>query len=190
MFCVNCGNKLPQGVGFCSNCGRKTATDQGAVATAQRVDPGQTALGGHAGASGSSAVVPGRGFLKVTGILYIVFSGIGLVVSVFALAALEAATGAAGMFGGAVTQATAELRGELIADLISAGYLLFLGIMGVRHCAELAKSSMLIVLGGLHIIGIFIGIGIYGFSVLRLLEFPLPILFIYGAYKNRVAMDF
>ena len=191
MFCINCGNTLSQGAMFCNNCGQKTAAGQGAVATAQRVDTGQAAHRPAPGASGAGAAVPGRGFLKVTGILYIVFGGIGLASGAFALAALDAATGAAaGVFGDVLTQATAGLRAAAILSLIWAGYQLFLGIMGVRFCAELDKASMLIVLGGLDVVLIFIAIVQLGFSFLTLLSFPLPILFIYGAYKNKAVVGF
>ena len=188
MFCANCGSKGTAGNAFCDNCGQKL---EGAATKEQSGTQAHQGAGQAAPASyGAGGTAPGRTILKVVGILYVVFGGIGIFVAASGLAALDAVRGAAGMFGGGAlaAQATAGLRGALIFALIVAGYQIFMGIVGIRFCAVLEKASMLLVLGVLALILVVIGLIISGFTILVIFSLPLPILYVIGAHKNRTGV--
>ena len=126
---------------------------------------------------------PGRGFLKVTGILYIVFSGIGIVFTLLAMAGTAA-------LGTLLGINTSILTLIYLVALVLAAYGLFMGIIGVKHCANLEKAKFLrtcviieFVLRGIVVISSAVMIGFSG-VVLESIGFVLPILFLIGASKN------
>ena len=124
-----------------------------------------------------NANAPGRKFLKVTGILYLVFAGLAL----------------AGLLGW-------WYEGMLeVWDLMSflyIGYYIFLGVMGVKHCASKEKAHTLRVLALINfgLIGI-VSLGLFataqvGVALLELLlAIPLTVLYLLGAMKNERMED-
>lgn len=135
---------------------------------------------------------PGKNFLFVTGILYIVFGGLGLLV-------------AAGGF------ATADYWDRVLPTangmswsvyytiaLIGALFHIFLGIMGVANRIRLEKAFVLRVLGyidiGYVILGALLSFAVFsgalgGFTAVFTLMVGavLPILYLIGAQKNLLA---
>ena len=88
---------------------------------------------------------PGRGKLKVTGILYIIFGALGLSLSLALLAGggllLAAGAGTVGIALGAV----AGILGAI--TVLTAVFYLILGILGVRNCDKPEKCGVNFVLG-------------------------------------------
>lgn len=131
---------------------------------------------------------PGRGFLKVTGILYIVFSGIGILMGLLAMAGTAA-------LGSILGINTSLLTMIYLIALGLSGYGLFMGIMGVKHCNDLGKAKFLrtcviieFVFRGIAVISGAVLLGFTG-VVLESIGFVLPILFLIGASKNIAAGD-
>jgi hypothetical protein len=120
---------------------------------------------------------PGKSFLKVSGILYIVFFGIDIMMVLGGLdnpaigSMLESALGYPLFF-------------QFIGDLFG----VFIGIMGVKYCAVLEKAKFLATLViidlSLSVIQIIIS------SLwMSLLWYAVPILYLIGAVKNKKAFE-
>jgi len=128
---------------------------------------------------------PGRGFLKVVGILYVIFAGLGILLGLLGLAGTAAL--------GALGASTSVLTLLYVIMLLSSGYGLFLGIIGIKHCNDLRKASFVricgivdIVLRSLIVVWGGVTLGFAGI-VLESIGLVLPILFLVGASKNVAA---
>ena len=99
---------------------------------------------------------PGRGKLKVTGILYIIFGALGMLLSLALLAGggllLAAGAGTVGIALGAV----AGILGAI--TVLTAVFYLILGILGVRNCDKPEKCGVNFVLGIIVLVLVVIGL--------------------------------
>jgi len=115
-----------------------------------------------------SSDAPGRGLLKVSGILYIIYAGIQVIASFILLSH---------GFGG--------FAFLLIIDVV---WHLILGIMGVKHCDSLMKSKTLRALAiidlVLTIIAVFGALFGTGSTLVALAILAVSISFLVGAQKN------
>ena len=131
---------------------------------------------------------PGRGKLKVTGILYIIFGALGLLLSLALLAGggllLAAGAGTVGIALGAV----AGILGA-ITVLTAVFYL----ILGVRNCDKPEKCGVNFVLGiivlVLVVIGLVVNVATTGPSgaLSSVVGLVLSILYVMGAKENKDA---
>ena len=122
---------------------------------------------------------PGRGKLKVTGILYIIFGALGLLLSLGA--------GTVGIALGAV----AGILGAI--TVLTAVFYLILGILGVRNCDKPEKCGVNFVLGiivlVLVVIGLVVNVATTGPSgaLSSVVGLVLSILYVMGAKENKDA---
>ena len=129
---------------------------------------------------------PGRGFLKVVGILYVIFSGLGILLALLAMAGTAA-------LGSVLGINTSILTLLYVIMLVSSGYGLFLGIIGIKHCNDLGKAGFVRTCGIVDLVlrslVVIWGGVMMGFSgvVLESFGLVLPILFLVGASKNVAA---
>ena len=132
---------------------------------------------------------PGRGMLKVVGILGIVFGGINSIMVLFGLLTAE--------FWDAVMPATGGIPWEVyyLFAFVVVGYGIFASIMAIVHCATLEKASFLKTLGVISVILVVI-FGIVDVSVIGAaaavmlpINLVLPILYIVGASRNVKAFE-
>ena len=134
---------------------------------------------------------PGRGKLKGTGILYIIFGALGLLLSLALLAGggllLAAGAGTVGIALGAV----AGLLGAI--TVLTAVFYLILGILGVRNCDKPEKCGVNFVLGilvlVLVVIGLVVNVATTGPSgaLSSVVGLVLSILYVMGAKENKDA---
>ena len=117
---------------------------------------------------------PGRGLLKVVGILMIIFGSISVV---FFLAAL-------GLSNLLVMNIYFNFTAYILISILLEGYIIFLGIMGVMHADKPEKAMMLVILGACAFLIPIFGFVMAGFSWLSIFGFTLPILFLIGAILN------
>ena len=130
---------------------------------------------------------PGKGLLKVTSILFIIFGAISTIVSLLAVIGSAALTAmasevGAGALGGILIVAT-------IIMLISSVLMLIIGIIGVGKCGDPSKAGFFIVTGiilcALSLISLIIGTANGDFQFTGLIGFVLPILYIVGGSMNK-----
>lgn len=137
----------------------------------------------------------GAGFLKVVGILMIIFGAIALIVSLLAVAALSALT--------ALANTVSEISGEeinaglawigVILAVVSAAMEMVAGIVGVVNAKKPEKAKTCLVFGILVAIltvagCIFTVASGEAFPVASLLlGLVMPVLYIIGAVKNMKA---
>ena len=128
---------------------------------------------------------PGKGLLKVTGILFVIFAGISLIGAIIMVAGgaiLGAAVG-----GGA----GAALAGVIILAVVLAFLLAILeliaGIFGIKNCDKPEKSTVCIVFGAIILALTIINIIASGFLWTSLFGIVLPILYFVGAIMNKNA---
>ena len=122
---------------------------------------------------------PGKGILKVVSILFIIF---GAIATIFSIIALIGSTMASSLFGGLV----AILVIATIIALISSLLELVLGIVGLKKCADPSQANFFIVTGIILCVLNLVSM-IMSFSVLSLIGFVLPILYIVGGVQNKNA---
>lgn len=145
---------------------------------------------------------PGKGFLKVVGILLIiggVFGFIGAASNAFVASALSS-----GSLDSATTaiyeQAglTAEtFQAGIITSVIQGVIYLAAGILGVANCNKIEKANICFICGIVLIAFVLVNAGISavttGFTALSvvsiLASLILPLLYFWGALKNRQAMQ-
>jgi peptidoglycan/LPS O-acetylase OafA/YrhL len=123
---------------------------------------------------------PGKGLLKVTGILMVIFSSIVLLIAIFGMIALGAMFGALGG-SGAATASTL-----LILLAILPGIFEFVaGILGIVNANKPEKAGVCLAFGIIVIVLVILSIISNGFEWSSPIGLVLPILFIIGAIKNR-----
>ena len=134
---------------------------------------------------------PGKNFLLIVGILYIVFGGLSVITSAGGLATAD--------YWDRVFPTANDMSWSVYYTIFLIGSLfhVFIGIMGVVNRTRLERASTLRVLGGIDIGYVIFG-AILGFVVFTsalggfvavftlVLGFVLPILYIVGAQKNHV----
>ena len=129
--------------------------------------------------------LPGSTLLKVSGIIWVVLAGIGVIGAIGAFGIFAAL----GLTGGLITLL---LVYALIATLIS----LFIGLMALLWSNKKEKAGLLFILGVvaialvvLNIIFSFVWLGgLAGFALFSgILDLVLPILVVIGASKNKAA---
>ncbi len=141
----------------------------------------------------------GKGFLKVTGIIMIIFAGIALIGEIINLIigarVMDYYTAQAGASLAAANIVVYSLLG---GGIILSGLQLFTGILGIRNCSKPDKSTICIVFGSIilaiDLIGYVImlivcasmpGVLILLISIMSLIGMALPILYIIGAALNK-----
>ncbi len=129
---------------------------------------------------------PGKSFLKVTGILFIVFGAIAAVLGLIAMLGAGLAAQVSGVAAGLI------VFSGLVTLVLSAANI-FVGIFGVKNCENLEKAQSCFILGiilvGLQIVSSIINMVSGSFSILNMLiGLILPCLFLYGAMQNKKAI--
>lgn len=128
---------------------------------------------------------PGKGLLKVVSILFIVAGG---------FATLSSIVGTAGSAW--LSRIGVSSGGMMMAAMISSviiGVLeILFGILGINRCENPTKGGFFIMTGGilcgLQLLNMVLhSIGIGFVQVFGLLGFILPVLFIVGGVKNKIA---
>ena len=125
----------------------------------------------------------GSGFLKVTGILMIIFGAIALLISLIAMVGISALS--------AVGVNSTLLWVAGIFSVASATFEMVAGIIGVKNCKNPAKANTCmawgIVVAGMCLLGQILNVaGGSDFNVVSLLiGLVLPVLYIIGAAKNK-----
>ena len=126
-----------------------------------------------------TAVAPGRNFLKVTGVLYIISSGMGFIALLTTL--FEAP----------------DL--SLLWSFLSVCYSLFMGVMGIKYCKSIDRANLLCILAIIHLLDyifhfihavVLLPMQVYILAFVLFVYafyFALPILYLVGAQKNRSA---
>lgn len=128
----------------------------------------------------------GSGFLKVTGILMIVFGSIALIMALIALLGVSAVVAL-----GAAELLPLWLYAGAILSLLSAVAEMVAGIIGVKNCKRPEKANTCmgwgIVVAAMCLLGQILNVAGGGsFDVFSLLlGLVLPVLYIIGAYKNK-----
>ena len=127
---------------------------------------------------------PGKGILKVIGILGIIFGGINSIVVLIGLMTAE--------FWDTVMPATGGFPWQVyyLFAFVVVGYGIYASIMAIMHCATLEKASFLKTLGIISVVLVVI-MGIVDISAIGMsaavmlpINLVLPILYIHGASKN------
>ena len=129
----------------------------------------------------------GKGLLKVTGILLIIFGAIAAVISLAAIAGggLAATSGSA---IGAAAGGIAIFAGFIL--LVGAALELIAGIFGVKNCDKPDKSQSCLVLGILmlviQVISMIVSISAGSFNFFTtIIGLILPVLYTIGAVQNK-----
>jgi len=131
---------------------------------------------------------PGRTFLLVTGIMYIVSGSIDIIGGLFLDGLAQTVGGLGNMFG--VQGAGARIEGFAFFSVVLGAYNFVVGIMGVSNRDNLEKGGTLMTLGITSIIVSFILHIVLGtLSFTMLLFFAIPICYIIGARKNKQACE-
>jgi hypothetical protein len=143
-------------------------------------------MGGHGYGVAPDVAAPGKTFIKVSGIIYLVVGGIMSLLGVISLAAFsDAGSQMAWMFG------IDEGAFLMMLLLQTANYIMCVvaGVVGVKNAGDLEKAQFCYTFGivmafvqGTNFIG---QLTVIGFNIVDTLALVLPVLFIIGASKNR-----
>ena len=133
----------------------------------------------------SKSATPGKGLIKVTGILLIIFGAIALIFGIIAIAAVA-------YVGGLFDEDVSALYSLSVIYAFIPTILSFIaGIVGVKNCGNPTKAGTCfawgIVLIILFVISTILDIVNSAFSVISIIGVVLPILFLIGAIQNRNA---
>jgi len=143
---------------------------------------------------------PGRNFLKITGILFIIAGSLeifGSILGIIGLICIQYMSFAMPEIINMIP--AAELISEALGifilltviSAVSGIFPLVMGIMGVKYCDVLNKAKRLMNIAVIYLIisfGSVIVIGIFGsLKFSNFTSFILPIFYLVGAYKNREA---
>ena len=139
----------------------------------------------------------GKGFLKVVGILMIIFAGIGIIAGIISVVGISALTSVATSWGVTEDMATTVNVAVIIAailTLIGAGFELATGIVGVKFCNDPTKTNaclvmviILLVMEVLSLVLTFVG-GNYdaGTIILSIITgLAMPVLYLIGVCLNK-----
>ena len=162
-YCVQCGKSVKKSETFCTNCGTK-----------------------QSGGRSNNLTAPGKGILKVVGILGLVFGGINSIILLHGLLTID-------MFRFVMPDFPWEVYHLFSFVMLSYG--IYLSVMAILHCGTLEKANFLKSLGIIGIVFIFIS-SVFDFvalgasaAVIIPINFVLPILYIAGASKNVKAFE-
>lgn len=122
---------------------------------------------------------PGKGMLKVTSILFIVFGAIATIVSILAVAG-------AGLLSAATMGATNLIVVAAVILLISSVAMLVIGILGIKRSSDPSKAMFFIVTGIILCVLNLVSM-IMNFDWSSLISFVLPVLYIIGGFMNKNA---
>lgn len=128
----------------------------------------------------------GSALLKVTSIIMIIFAGFSVIGSILILAGGGLLAGMDDLgIGGDALGAIVMIAG--IIALISSGFQLVVGIIGVTRCKNPEGAKLCFILGLIILIlgaiTIIVNLVSGTFSILNLLSLVLPGLYTYGAYQ-------
>lgn len=134
---------------------------------------------------------PGKGMLKVVSILLIIFGAIGIITSLIALAASSIISGVASELGaydleGVARDAANWAMIASVLSIVNSALCLVFGIMGIKKSADAAQGKFFII-AGIILCALALLSMIMFFSVIGLIGFVLPILFIIGGVQNKNA---
>ena len=128
----------------------------------------------------------GKNMLKVVSILYIIFSGISILLGLLALVG-GGMIAAGGDMMGAGVGAVAAIAGVVL--IASSVFSLIVGIIGVKNCAKPEKAQVCFVLGIILIVlaafSLISSFGGDGNVFSALVGLVLPVLYTLGAYWNK-----
>jgi len=131
---------------------------------------------------------PGRMFLLVTGIIYIVSGSSDIIVGVFLEGLAQTISGLGNRFG--VHGAGAEIGYLAFLTVILGAYHFVIGIMGISNRDNLEKGGTLMVLGTISlVVTLFLKVVMDAASMTLLLFFAAPICYIIGARKNKLTYE-
>ncbi len=129
----------------------------------------------------NSMNAPGKGLLKVSGILLIIFAAISILILVIGIVAAAALGSQLGAVVGGVAILT------LILGLVASAFSLIMGIMGVKYADVPSKAQVCMVFAiiaiALQLVNLFTGSSF----VMALIGLVLPVLYLIGALKNKQA---
>ena len=124
---------------------------------------------------------PGKGLLKVSGILLIIFAAISIVILVFGMIAAATLGGTLGAAVGGIV---------LVLGLVSTVFSLIMGILGVKYANVPAKATVCMVFAiiaiALQLINLISGDANVNI-ISTLIGLILPVLYLIGALKNKQA---
>ena len=144
---------------------------------------------------GQPAPPPGKGIIKVAGILLIIFGSLGLLASLILLPLL--------FWIAEMSERLLDLSDyfntQLIIPLIILGMVFLVceivfGIIGLRNAGNLAKTQLVINMGiilcALNVIGMIMSVIMFGPAWISPdIGVAFPILFIVGGYKNKKSLQ-
>lgn len=122
---------------------------------------------------------PGKGMLKVTSILFIIFGAIATIVSILGLIG-------AGMISAVTMGATAILTVAMVLLLLVSVAELVIGIIGIKKSGDPTKAMFFVVTGIILCVLTLVSM-IMSFQVTSLIGFVLPVLYIIGGFMNKNA---
>ena len=126
---------------------------------------------------------PGKNFLKVPGILMVIFSVLGIVLSLAGTACASCAAGAVGAVGIALRTLLAGILSAVLGGVVG----LVTGIAGVKFCEDTSKAQTCFILAIIFLAVVLLGNIFGGFHFLDIADYALGILYLLGAIKNKQA---
>ena len=131
---------------------------------------------------GKNVNAPGKTWLKVTGMLMVIFNAIPVILLLVSLGAQEA-------MGDAVAAMTVLVALWVSTLIIKAPFLQFVGgIVGIAFANRPEKANVCLVFAILMLVMVVINFITGGFQWTSLIGLVLPILYLIGAVKNRGAV--
>lgn len=132
----------------------------------------------------------GKMFLKVVGILLIIFGGLALLGAIGLIAGGSMLGSMASSLGGNGGALAGIFMVAAVVALISGALYLVVGILGVANAAKPEKAQTCfiggVVLVAIQVLGAIMNIASNNFNILStLIGLVLPVLFIIGAMKNK-----
>ena len=205
MYCTKCGTKSDEDHKFCADCGAPLMAPETApnpeVASSAILNPttplstptaatAQTRWDPTWNAAPARTKEPGKIFLLVTGILYIVF---GAFIALAMIGLLTSTDEWLWEYGGEAMRGAWNIY--YTAELFHGFFWIFIGIMGIVNRINRKRADLLLCLGiadivilvSMYIIAALLGVLSYNIDSLSLLPFYLilPVLYIVGAARKR-----
>ena len=129
---------------------------------------------------------PGSVFLLVTGILYAILGGLGVLGGLLAMVGSSAVSILGGAVG--VSGAGATFGFYALVSLLLSGFSVFVGVMGITGRNSYDKANLLMTLGIANFALGILSTLIWGsFSLMTIVFWAIPICYIFGAFKNKTA---